>query len=308
MCIAIYARPGSRIHPDNLDEAARCNDDGFGYAFVEDLGTPEARVVVKKAATWEELKDEFYADQERVGDVSGMLIHFRIATHGKVDAKRAHPFATRDGGAIIHNGIIPIPHIPGDKSDTEAWVRQVVDHLPDQWYMSDTWLEMAERMIGTGSKVAGIWPDGQVIILNERSGHWDEGVWYSNHSYKIRQPVRTGNSVPFSQSQSNPPATGTNTGTTGKPASGGHETRTSPDSRGAYLITVRATGANRLPVGRWIYHNGLYVKVPTVLPDGQELKWYYMLTDDLNLRRDNDGNLRVNEDSEEDDPIACAAG
>ena len=41
-----------------------------------------------------------------------------------------------------------------------------------------------DEALGAGNKIALLYDDGNYHILNEQQGKWDEGVWYSNHSYK----------------------------------------------------------------------------------------------------------------------------
>ena len=36
------------------------------------------------------------------------------------------------------------------------------------------------------SKVVVMSGDGKAVLFNEKKGHWDKGVWYSNHSYQPR--------------------------------------------------------------------------------------------------------------------------
>lgn len=107
----------------------------------------------------------------------------------------------RDGGAFIHNGIIDIPERPEDISDTRQFVNQIINHLPDRWERDVNWCTMVRKMIGPGSKVVALWPDGAHLILNESAGHWEEdkGVWYSNNSCNLPQ-VRGTAAIPFPRS------------------------------------------------------------------------------------------------------------
>lgn len=169
---------------EDMERAALNNPDGFGYAFVRGMDTPRAKVMIRKALTFAELREQFKQDYTRYAAHTPFLIHFRWATHGATNQEMAHPFKLRDGGAVIHNGIIAMPKMAHGDSDTQAFVTKVVDRLPRNWQFTNTWVEMVERMAESGNKLAFLWPSGAYLILNESAGHWDRDVWYSNYSHK----------------------------------------------------------------------------------------------------------------------------
>ena len=214
MCVAIFQKPGVKISMDKLDEGARCNADGSGYAYVDETQT----VRIRKSLKWENIRKQFENDVEKYGETSPFIIHHRIKSHGAISKENCHPFHMKDGGAIIHNGIITIPAIPEEYSDTRWFVEQIIDNLPRRWERSIEWCMMVEKMIGVNSKMVGLWPDNAYFIFNESAGHWedDEGVrvygrtesdiakqaaWFSNASCNL--PVHSN------------PKVHTNTGNTG---------------------------------------------------------------------------------------------
>jgi hypothetical protein len=201
--VAIFKKAGYNLDIALLDEGARCNKDGAGYAYVRD-----GRVEIHRSVRWDNLRTQYMADVAKYGKTSHFLIHFRIATHGPVVKDNCHPFRLEDGAAFIHNGIIPVPNseIPEDWSDTRWFVSEIMDTLPVGWQDSVTWTTMLGEMIGH-SKAVTLWPNGDYLISNESSGHWetedgykslitadDEHVWFSNYSCslpKAATPTRT---------------------------------------------------------------------------------------------------------------------
>jgi len=178
MCLAIHVPAGQVIAEEYLINAARNNPDGCGYAF-----TRNGAIVTRKYDAIEAMLPQYRADSLRHGAASTFLIHFRIATHGAINKRNTHPHAMRDGGTLIHNGMLDIPELPDGESDSRYFAREVVGRLPADWQYDTVLVGMVQRYIGAGNKIAMLWPNGASLILNEAGGKWAGGVWYSNTSY-----------------------------------------------------------------------------------------------------------------------------
>ena len=188
MCIAIFVQRGRRLPIEQVRTAVANNKDGFGYAFIKG-----DKVMVYKVDKYTDaVEEQFLKDVRRYGDKSSFLVHARIATHGEVCQMNSHPFLMADGGAVIHNGVVPLP-IPVGQSDTGYFVEHILDKLPRGWQNDDTWVAAVDKMIGPGSKMAFIWPDHTYLIVGEARGDWDDrakrDIWYSNNSYKWGKAV-----------------------------------------------------------------------------------------------------------------------
>lgn len=187
MCLAIYQSLGAQTPVTRLVEAARSNPDGFGYAFVRNsLKTGRPFIQVEKFLKFDDRAIEQYMhDVNTYGDDSPFLIHFRMTTHGGVSIKNVHPFTMKDGGAMIHNGIIDNPiDEPQGMSDTRFFVRRFIDTLPESWQWDQVLVTAVARYADVyWNKLVFLWPDRSYLIMGEDKGHWDDGVWYSNKSY-----------------------------------------------------------------------------------------------------------------------------
>lgn len=159
------------------------NPDGFGYAF--HCGD---RIITGRGMDAEEVVDRFLRIRQGLPNTWAMF-HARYTTHGKTNKSNCHPF--RVGGSedtvIGHNGIIPITVPKGDdRSDTrlfaDEWLPELLELLDDEKGFREL-----EQLIGA-SKVAVFTVDprleNQVYILGERLGHWNNGIWWSNDTYK----------------------------------------------------------------------------------------------------------------------------
>jgi len=198
MCIAIF-KPKDTDLPtkDILQNCWTANDDGAGFAFAHD-----GKVYTKKGfMTFEAFMDAFNFNNQKYNfKECGMLIHFRIATHGGTCPAMTHPFPIHsdDGAlcktdyisdyAIVHNGIISLTSDKARKltgmSDTAVFVQDYLAPLSQNrgWFKRECNLELIETLLGTSNKMAII--NGKGEVIHTRGFEEDKGIFYSNKSYE----------------------------------------------------------------------------------------------------------------------------
>ena len=178
MCLAILQPANKRTPIDNLHAGWISNPDGAGYAFVH-----EGKVVIRKGyMKLKEFLAAYNTDVTAHAD-SPFLIHFRIRSMGGKDEFNTHPFPI-EGGALIHNGTLTgtgAVYHSGD-SDTRIFANKFGKHLSYDFVLAHR--PDLDEALGAGNKIALLYDDGNYHILNEQQGKWEDGVWYSNHSYK----------------------------------------------------------------------------------------------------------------------------
>lgn len=186
MCI-IVAVPNEKIIPEaTLSTCWDANPHGAGYMFADGK-----EVVIRKGFMD---FDSFMEDYNTL-DKQPHVIHFRIATHGGTDPDNTHPFRVSSKLAFAHNGIISGVSNAKDKmSDTwhfnEEYLKPIYSY-DGRFYKKEVNVRLLERFIG-GSKLAFLDNKGEVTLFNEQQGVWDQGVWYSNGSYKEKKiPLAT---------------------------------------------------------------------------------------------------------------------
>ena len=196
MCIAIVKPMGVDVPDDKILETCfRNNNDGAGFAF-----NHNGRVVIKKGfMKFNDFIDAFNTYNHRYNfKERGVLIHFRIATHGGVNQGMTHPFPIQsDNGAlqkieyisdyaVIHNGTISLTGSTARKetnmSDTAVFIR---DYLYDiarnkDWFDCSANIDLIEKLID--SKMAILNKDGRFITTSGFTE--DNGILYSNTSYQ----------------------------------------------------------------------------------------------------------------------------
>ena len=192
MCIAIYKPEGKVLSQATLQECYDSNPDGAGFMYAQDK-----KLHIEKGFF---SYDSFYQAYKK-HETKQAVIHFRIKTHGKIDTTNCHPFAVNNSIGFVHNGII---NGFGDSnhSDTIGFNNAILQPLVHKWgnlaLFQDPIIDLIEGRIGY-SKLVFLDRHGNHKIMNEGKGVWDNGVWYSNNSYKpYIAPVTPYKQKPFS--------------------------------------------------------------------------------------------------------------
>lgn len=179
MCIAIFKPKDKTISKEVLRTCCNNNPDGMGFAYIDG-----DTLYIKKYMIFE----DFYNDYKDVENKSNMLIHFRIATHGKVEIDNCHPFFVNNRMALIHNGIISGFGNKETKSDTRDFIDRILSNISWKMFKNPSFRELVGKSIGY-SKFAILDITGNYYIINEDKGSWHDGVWYSNNSYEPKKVV-----------------------------------------------------------------------------------------------------------------------
>ena len=179
-----------KISKSTLRRCYDANPDGAGFMYAEDK-----QLVVKKGYfTFK----EFYKEYRPHGDKQ-VLIHFRIKTHGPIDKNNCHPFLVNNSLGFIHNGIIN-GYGDSKESDTiqfnNSILKKIVSKHGNNSLFDDPMVELIENVIGY-SKLVFLDRHGNYTIMNEKKGNWNDGVWYSNMSWKKPEKVKSNNYLTY---------------------------------------------------------------------------------------------------------------
>lgn len=181
MCIAIVKPKNHLIAQSAARNCFSNNPDGAGFAYPDD-GVVK---IEKGFFTFESFWARF--NEVQTSNNCDMLVHFRIATAGNVDKRNCHPWRINEKAAMIHNGTIQEMINKNDPSISDSGnFAKVLSFIfkRDEKQFKDNWLRWFIRStIGNGNKVAILNEKGEVVIYNEEAGTWENGIWYSNHSF-----------------------------------------------------------------------------------------------------------------------------
>lgn len=180
MCLLILKPAGIRLpSAEEVRRAWTRNRDGGGFSFRE----PDGTLTLCKGIF---CVDSMIASMnEHLTPAMEVVIHLRYSTHSGDKIKNCHPHRIGDGhlGVCSHNGVIDVPHRKGE-SDTRAYIRQIIEPLMREanGKISKTMARVIGRDIGTNNKLVITPAEGPSVIVNEESGVWQDGLWWSNSS------------------------------------------------------------------------------------------------------------------------------
>lgn len=189
MCLLTLMPDGVNIDYEKARQAAKSNPDGFGFAIhaktaiIKDHDMDFEKLWLR----WADLRQTY---------TGAALFHWRISTHGTTSIDNCHPFnvGNDDKTVLGHNGMLPITMPVHDKrSDTKLFAEYVLPKLGGVTALDNETTFKEIETWATGSKLAVLTvnPSSQAdwYILNEPAGHWLDGMWWSNSSYKKTYPI-----------------------------------------------------------------------------------------------------------------------
>lgn len=182
MCIAIYKPKNKIISKETLAECFRSNRNGAGFMYVENKEVH----TLKGYFTFDKFYDAYKPHEEKQ-----CLIHFRIKTHGHIAAENCHPFSVNKGLGFIHNGIIN-GFGSADFSDTRDFNAKIIQPIVAKYGNAAIFTPAIKSLIEdriSYSKLVFLDRHGNHNIFNEDKGIWEDGVWYSNSSFRPYVPT-----------------------------------------------------------------------------------------------------------------------
>jgi len=184
MCIIIYQPKDKTIPKEHFVNAYNENKDGSGLM----LATGGKILYAKELGGFSKI----YRLYKRIRSKLNIpfVIHFRKRSRGAISEENCHPFKINDNYGFVHNGtIVGLPsNMNNGKSDTLLFNENVLQKLPENFMDFSGYRLLIKDFIGT-SKIVFLKADGKAIIMNQKSGVWDNGVWYSNSDYKNKPIV-----------------------------------------------------------------------------------------------------------------------
>lgn len=183
MCIAIVSPKGTTITSQSFRNCWDNNYNGAGFMYNDDDNKIH---VVKEMDKFDRIYNKYKRLRKKFPNAT-FLVHFRISTHGVINKENCHPFKVNKTLGFIHNGIIHHVQKNKDYSDTNMFNRDILKNMPGisvEMLNSPAMQELIGNYIGY-SKLAFMDNLGKFSIINEHKGNWgDDGIWYSNDSYK----------------------------------------------------------------------------------------------------------------------------
>lgn len=193
MCLLTFMHDGVTPDIDKLTTGAQNNPDGFGFAIHD-----RTSIVSFSSLNYNEVLDKFLTYRKTHSGPA--LFHSRITTHGATSVDNCHPFRLGQDPLTVmgHNGMLPIEAKNG-RSDTRILAEDLLPSWGGASILNNKKNRKKLSKFASGSKLVFLSANPDVqndwYIINERDGHWDNGVWWSNSSYKWERYTYSGSGM-----------------------------------------------------------------------------------------------------------------
>jgi gamma-glutamylcyclotransferase (GGCT)/AIG2-like uncharacterized protein YtfP/predicted glutamine amidotransferase len=181
MCQIIVKPEGKKVDFKKLDKAQKWNKDGYGVTWWED----------EKLNTFKTM------DYKRFKAILSTLrkhkavIHLRNTTRGDTCTDNNHPFEI-PSGVMFHNGTINGVSCSAQGGSDTMGLAELISEC-EYKYIEDI-LPLVKHIIGDKiNRLVFFEYDGEITIVNEDLGMWEDGIWYSNDYHKKEKEAHTSN-------------------------------------------------------------------------------------------------------------------
>lgn len=178
MCIAIFTPKEKQLSKNIIKNCWRHNSDGAGFMYSKDG-------ILKVHKEMESVKSFYgaYLQAKEEAPESPFVLHFRIATHGKINTINCHPIRVFPNLGFVHNGMLDC-ELSDRYSDTIIFKNTILKGLPRGFHRNKAILSFIETYIGWDNKLIFMDNRGRVSIVNGEEGIWKDDCWFSNNSFK----------------------------------------------------------------------------------------------------------------------------
>lgn len=188
MCIIASIPKGvGVINESTLQNMTNNNSHGFGVSYIKN-----DEIKIYKTMDSKKFVSNVMEIQSKYSKSSDILIHCRIATSGNTDIKNCHPFKVDNNTVFAHNGVLDCVEPTQSMSDTRMFNKVFLKNMQPNFLGSIKVREFIGEIINSDKMVfQTINPalDKNTYIINKDLGVEQNGIWFSNNSYKARNLV-----------------------------------------------------------------------------------------------------------------------
>ena len=177
MCVAIVKPNYVQISKQLLKSYWKCNSDGAGFMWAQDNCLNIRKGFFRFKDFWNEYRNTVLSKGFRYD----VVLHLRIATSGAVDIRNCHPIKVNENLAVVHNGVIMDIPRSDITSDTVEFA-EMLSTLPEDFLQNKFIMELISKYIGD-SKLVFMDNKGNITIVNEKKGYWENNCWFSSKPY-----------------------------------------------------------------------------------------------------------------------------
>jgi hypothetical protein len=168
MCFFALKKEGIETPFGILEQRARWNRDGMGFAFAQN-----GELILKKGFFD---MDDFMQAIKQVPNESPAMFHLRMATQGEVNEANCHPFLIDRNHSLVHFGGFSCRG-EGGRSDTrrfcEDFLRPLFKKSDKEWLRPDNEVDyLMDKMLQGRAAIM----DNQGRIRTYHTGQWKNGL------------------------------------------------------------------------------------------------------------------------------------
>jgi predicted glutamine amidotransferase len=173
MCIAILNIKNT-LPKEYIENSWENNNQGAGMLY-----NLNGKLTVFKTYDKQEFINHYYLIRSKTK--GKIVLHFRIATSGFEKYTNLHPFLVNDSLGFVHNGIIS--GLGNNQHSDTYKFNEMLQNFSHDFINCNQTKDFIASYIGS-SKLVFLDSSDNHNIINEKMGHWSDGNWFSNDSYK----------------------------------------------------------------------------------------------------------------------------
>ena len=177
MCLLVQQTTQSEFTDEFLADVYAKNQDGLGVMYAEDGKLHIFKCLPANA-------QDFIDFYRKHANGRYCVWHARMQTHGDIDFDNCHPYKVTDDIWLAHNGILSTSN-DWDTKKSDTWhfidklLRPMLKANPE--LMADEeWKDFIGKLIGGSNKFALVRSDGEIAVINAKSGVNYANAWLSN--------------------------------------------------------------------------------------------------------------------------------
>ena len=179
MCVIIHKPKNIDISQDILKKCWKANPHGVGFMYV----TPGGFLHIEKGLMTLDSFIKKYVEHKCIK--KEVVIHFRLASAGKITPEQTHPFwVFKDQVAFVHNGHMEDYYDVFGKgpmqSDTMNFNEQILKKLPQNFLENQAIVKLLSNYLGSSIMVFMDNLGKVKIIGNNNVSFFHQNCWFSN--------------------------------------------------------------------------------------------------------------------------------
>lgn len=192
MCLIIAKPKGTDLPKESyLKHAAKRNSDGQGLAYLK-----KGEHLIKLKKDFKDVDSLIDFINKNITKEDDLIIHFRLATHGLVDAGNCHPFPITKNKTLLRKTELECKHIVAhngvltqygkvediELSDSQRFILDVLSESAIKENLDKSGVQVLINEFLNGDRLVTLNNKGEMLLFGDFKE--EDGISYSNSMYK----------------------------------------------------------------------------------------------------------------------------